>query len=587
MSFFFAWEQAPVLFDPILHARRDLDIVDLNLLHEEGKPALLKLKIPTQISLPFPAWGILSARLNGKIFCLFQGARLESPHLLEEELQEISLISYPPDADLQMATLLESHKTSDSFDPLLFSEAAASNPQIICLSKPVDFFWDPRTLHIRLSSLFEGVQKIDVTPWAFRDSLSFHWGHPPLSQVHVTLQAQWVQQAQGFMNLGSTIADLFPEKQINTLTGGAFKNFWPRTGQRLGQSGYWIAFSRLEEIKPPSPEVGRSKTILKRRVGGTPQDIFLKRQWFKGKILVGWRLHQKRIERLSFTLPHVFQKSVPLPEEKSTSTLTLNLQALCPHTPLDVWTPHTSYEAGDRIQENGQMYHCIAPHKSKSAFSKDASFWQDQGLCPGALPNPAASSFFLTQRGKKVVASAMQIASTFLAQRARAFCFSLSLPFEKAPLLSLEDQVSLTDPRLPCGRVTGKIVSSCLKVKGETGEACFTLKVKASLGLKSPPSQAPPTLLPYEDQGPQDPYAELESLRERPLLKKIALLHGPDEQERLLEEGATSLCPFPTRLCLHFKKLSSCEALVHHFYVSVSHPWSSPHQITLKEPFPC
>jgi hypothetical protein len=99
--------------------------------------------------------------------------------------------------------------------------------------------------------------------------------------------------------------------------------------------------------------------------------------------------------------------------------------------------------------------------------------------------------------------------------------------------------------------------------------------------------------LPAADQGeiiselPEEIQAIVFRLLPQSNATEVLEYLGPDEQERLLEEGATSLCSFPTRLCLHFKKLSSCEALVHHFSVSVSHPWSSPHQITLKEPFPC
>lgn len=583
MTFFFTWVDSPQPFDPLQHTRLEMDIFALSLIHAEGTYARLELTVQTGTLLPPQKWGILSIRLpTGESICLFQGARQDRPQSGTTDLMLLELIACPPDANEQLQILLHTWRTTTSvYDPLLIPEGHLDDPHLIRFFQPKTFYWDPCTLRVRLDDLLKGTQTRDVT--SVFDPRSLTYRHKDLLpfQLHVTLQAQWIQQVNGFMNLGPAITKLFSEGLINTYTSASFKAAWPRAGQYLGRSNYWVAASRLEEIDPPASAARYSSPLHPSETSLNQRPRVARRRWFRGKLLVGWTFQQKRVEKLSFTLRTATpSKTAAL----SSETLSLRLQAICPPTLLSLWEPHTSYAVGDTIQEAGSLYQCLSPHQSGDVFSEHQNSWEDKGPLPHALPDAGASSFFLTPRGQKVLETGIEISHTKRLSQARTLEVSFEIPFVFCPVLSPSDEVTLSDPRLPCGNVRGKVLRTVVHVKGETGEQTRIVTLGVCLddakSLENQEQHAGPRTfsgilyLPYHDQKPEDSHANLAHARDAPRIKKLALLNGPEVQEALLQQAyAQSTRPsfqdVQTRILLKFHKLHTQEALTHHIQVTI------------------
>ncbi len=555
-------------FKATQHTRNDLEIFACQLSQKEGQEAQAILHVREAPSMG--QWVFLSFHPEkGAPLPLFQGQITQIPDISPEGLTRLTIIARPPDDWEQRQKIWDQFKETDLYEPLLLSPSQKEDPESLTLFRPIRFFTDPRTLTIGLSDLFEGERTIHMTPFFWRDSLKWDQINSPPPGITLTLQAQWTQRTTGFMDLSKSLRNLFPGHIIHTFTAPAFKALWPQTGQSIGRSGYWVATSQLQEIDPPAGMTPFSSPFSE----GFSPSVRARKRWFKGKLIVGWALQQKRVETLSLALRNHTQTPVtadPLDH-------TIVLQQVAPASPLPFWSPDVFYETGTRVQEDGFEYHCIASHYSRKNFQKNSTCWQSHGPLSGDLPDPSTPSFFLTKRGEKVVQRAQNVAQTFLAQKSRCVRVLFEAPFMSSPTLSVADSVTLEDPRLPGGRVTGKVTALMQSFSGETGESSLRVQLRVSVGFAI--TAASPSILPYTDQKPEDPYADLGTRRYTPLIQSLALLNGPDVQtEALASPDRPPLQELQTRFRMTFKRLSCTEALHHTIHATMSTPWSAPQQ---------
>ncbi len=95
---YFAWVRAHELFDHRAHLRHDEDIFNLKLVHQEGQPAVLDLKVSNPyINNPERerSWGILSYQKShtDEAICLFHGKLLSQSCTHGEHFFIFSLIA--------------------------------------------------------------------------------------------------------------------------------------------------------------------------------------------------------------------------------------------------------------------------------------------------------------------------------------------------------------------------------------------------------------------------------------------------------------------------------------------------------------
>jgi hypothetical protein len=139
-------------------------------------------------------------------------------------------------------------------------------------------------------------QLMDITPHVFDQTVKFSEQRVP-HRINVTLQADWLQQCAGILDLGKNIAAQFPMGMVNSLNAT-----FGECVHQTRKSGYTVMDSSFAQIIPPSTgilDVYPTSGIV--RVGGTSAQI--KRYWFTCAWNIAWEYEQKRVEKLSFILP--------------------------------------------------------------------------------------------------------------------------------------------------------------------------------------------------------------------------------------------------------------------------------------------
>jgi len=548
--------------------------------------------------LPLPEdkpWGwVILQGPQGEPQLLFQGQRQDV--FAGNEGVCVELIARPPDAEAQWAKLLQAFQQGAVFDPLFLSPSHEQDPEMLGFFQPLVLDWDPQTLTVQSRHLLNPPSHPprDLTSLMDPQTLKVGALLLPPRELRVTVCAQWVQRIAGFMNLSAAIAALFPNNCIQTYTPRSFREAWPRKGQVLGRSGYWVASSRLEPFPPP---VSRSIEEPSWEQGGFHQGgAFFPKTHFRGTLVIGWSLQQKREEVLSFVL----KSPAPLPPNSPPfETLCLNLQAfLKPNSP-SLWAPHHTYVPEEVVETGGRAYRCLAPHTSGEDFEADLANWEIQDA-PACL-DPGMASFFLTKRGQKTAETALEIAHTHLIRRRHTQTLQVTLPLPPSPPLKLGSSVTLQDPRIPTQAWAGEVKALSTTWCGQTGQQLcqVTLRLKSPHPLLPSPgmpavedaasaaaSETPrpslchtpsgwPYFSPSLSQGPVDGYAGHKGKPYTPSILHLSLHNGPTEQEAMMRQGGEGTArprgtqSWGTRLQIRLEKIQAQETLKHTLHLTL------------------
>ncbi|MGB0919595.1 MAG: hypothetical protein ACPGUZ_03680 [Holosporaceae bacterium] len=612
MSFFFAWDTKEASFDAAKHTRVDLDVLHLTITQSENEPALALVVTPLQDIKAHNKQAFLSIKTShGDVVCLFRGTLHKNPEKKDAHTLAFTLIAQSPDHPQQLDALLTQHKQSAFYDPLFIAPASENDPRLITLVRPVHFYTDRITHKTTLSSLFEGEKVHDITHAYEQKSFVFKTHKPPLDTLDVTLEVEWIQKAHGFLSLKNPIRRLFPQKAISTFTGKALQKTWPKAGTTLGRSGYWIAASALTQNtrhKPKSTKVWLHKKAHRFCTR-------LTQSFFDARLVIGWLLNQKRTEKLTFQLRHLYRKKAHTDGTHRTLHLSLKrpLRRLAAEP---FWAPYTAYTKGERMQHHNTCYQCTDDHQSSYDFANDTKFWTVTQKWSNALQNANTTSFFLLDRGKKALNYAIDLAKNQMAQSARFVKLSVTLPLEAFHAITTNDSLTLKLPFAPFKHATGKITHYQMIFDGTTGEK--TIRVTSALCAGRKPPQkilgdtkntycddyakdythnkhtvfTTPGGLFYNDfkaQVPQDDYAKLTLQPEHHLLQSLKIHNLPAQQEAKARQHASKGQPLPfaqthtlnTRLSFAFQSLMTTDNTTHHIDLQDPIQWASPQQIEL------
>lgn len=407
MTFFFAWVLEEETFDPNKHLRQDEFLFSLHLEQKEGKAATARILVKNDLQrlevFAQKRYGILSIKLeDGSVHCLFKGKLTMFSTQEASACVWLTLTAEAEDLKAQFEKLVSKLEKPPFWDPLFVDADAPKDPYEWMKVQPVVFYVDRVTGNASIGSLFQGNQTLNLTYQFFYDSLSISPKFTPLTSLEITLEAQLIQRVRGYLNLGKRVANLFPEKMINTFTGKKFEKAWPKPGRTLGKSGYWVAVSRLEEVTPPKTGgVNLYPTQSKRLRTYNPQNQrtethFLKRFWFKARLILGWDYQQKRVEKLTFTLSQTLHPLFQQMASPTPQTVRMRLQEISPAVSFPFWKPAHVYEKGDVIQHEGWTYQRVSFGRSLYSFEEDLTKknWEAKKLLPTALGFPGRGSFF-------------------------------------------------------------------------------------------------------------------------------------------------------------------------------------------------
>lgn len=558
MTTYFAWVGAGEKFDSSLHSRCDLDIIKLTIDHQEGEVALA-----TVVVAPFD----LSALDQRHVFIsyekrlLFAGRLVGLPAQMAHDLVGLEFTAEPLDSFEKLKALRGSLQQTPYWDPLFVEPMDRDNPAEWLEGRSALYAWSRLDGTVCASDVFQGRHSIDLSPVFFADSLRVRLAETPLSQISVTLVAEWVQEAEGEINIAPKIATAFPGGMINTLTPNALQATWPQEGQRLGRSGYWVEKSRLVSVQPPRTGILHVYPTVTPAMRGWDDEAQVpvwgrfRRTWMTGTLVLGWRYRQKRREILRFTLSQKTQLDGAI--HPRIRTLTLRLQEL--------------------------------------------------GLSPGA------GTFFLTRRGRQAVEHSLERARAYLAASARCLEVEVTLPWEEALDLSLDHTVRLVDPRIPGGCIEGKVIAYQLCQEGV--KAYAWVRFAASVGGRADPGPVVSSTdyvdrnysdttifthhqtasgLVYGDYSHQRPtvgIVDVENLSIHDLVRQVWVSHDALKQIDVLQRQQYPLRHHlqgvleetPTLISLDLLNLKTDTVAEHFIQLLAMQAWTAPQQVDLSK----
>jgi hypothetical protein len=554
MQTYFAWVKANEVFDSIVHSRSDLEIFELSIDQIEGEVALARVTVPNST---LPPWNNRHIYISYDNNLLFSGRLVGLPVALDDELLSMEFTSEPLDASQQLQMMATELKKHPYWNASFVDPNELNNPTELLEARSALFAWDRTSGKVCLSNLFHGRHIIDVSNEYYAESLKIRLAETPISQISITLTVEWIQKAEGEVNLSGQISSAFPEGIMNTLTPKALKEKWFYEGQVLGRTGYWVVKSDLKIVTPPqtgvlniyptiSPEFvtwddgnQRTKIIRARRI------------WMSPILILGWRYHQKRRENVQFTLAQSTQldgRIRPIQRE-----LKIQLQQI----------------------------------------------------------DSVTSSYFLTSRGRQAIEHAIEIARAHLAASARCLEIELMLPFEAGISISMDHSIRLVSEKIPGGEVMGKIIAYRLY---QDGLQSFTW-VRFAVSIGGHPKDMPieqfdqfvdigygDTKIPkqyqtvsgifyenYEYQKPTQGIIDAESLTIHELLGEVFVDYDASRQIQELQRQQypirgnikSVLEEIPTVVSLNLKNLKTSAIAEHTFTINLMNNWVAPRQINL------
>lgn len=579
---------------------KEFSIFDLEIFQEENNFATARLVVKAVASLPPPGTEGILYEENGETF--FKGLLIGAPTKTENDFAEIELIAKPIDFFEKSIPLQKEKRTPPFWDALWVKQEHLTDFQEIQSIQTASLYCNPRTGELSWSDWFEGKQTLQVGQKFFWESLSTKIVREPLAACTIKVHAYWIQSDSGVSNLGPALARAFPLGKVSTYTKNSLLSKWPAAGKKVGRSGIWVLKSDLKQVIPTSSLYPRfSPPLILASQGDVPKPHRAERYWFKPKLWVGWQVHQRRRETLVVTLRHTCQKLFPGKGEDK--TLEFTLQNINPDPEAYRWKPNVHYQKGTKICSKNSIYKCNTTHTSSMSFEEDQGSWSFKNIFHTPLGSPARASFFLTERGYIAAEHAMERAKAELAKSARAFEIFFEGPWNILKEITTDMSVALTDPRLPGGKVKGKVTKYALIVKGETGERFVRVTLLCTVDHEKVETEFLTTLPTYVDEGygvetyqihqntlqktptgvtyyRYDEAVPIAMQQTGPLLKRIELTNNPDEQmegahlHQTLSGLKKALSQKPTRLKLFFKDLRTKEQLEH--TIRVSSEWSAP-----------
>lgn len=562
---------------------KTLPLFDVEISQEEGSFARAKLLI--EALAPLPTRGTEGTLKTEEEGTLFKGVLESIPHKLVGHFAEIELIAKPRDFVKQLDNIQKELKVHPFWDPLYVPPEKVNQNEDRQDVKQISLYCDRRTGHLTQSDWFKGRQLFDIKGNFFEDSLQIKTIGKPLKSCSVNVKTSWIQKQSGIANLSPAIRRAFPHHKVNTYTNNALTDKWPETGKRIGRSGVWILKSKLRSVNPPSSLYPKfSPQLLLEDTKGIIKNHKVKRHWFKPTLWVCWQAPQKRREKIRFTLNHE-----SYPGDGDHTHLTFTLQNINPDPKAYPWQPAVFYEKGDKICYGSSLYRCHTAHTSSLTF--DEKNWTYKKNFHTPLGNPARASFFLTERGYQAFEHALECAHSELKKSIRTLEISFEASWDTLKSITTDSSVELEDPRLPTGKVKGKVVKYALIVKGETGERYGRVTLlcpqdRVPLQRNAPPSkplyvldsyceetyhvqqnhlrQTPTGIhyFRYDEQGPP-------ALRYVSPLHGLELINGPLEQEADMRTHKTSsslkkaMARKSTRLRFHFNDLRTKDCIEH------------------------
>lgn len=493
-------------FDAAVHNRFDEDIIDIEIVHEEGNFATLKTTVKNPaVGLLSPgrnlwcwlSWDMAWTPLGGatpSLVPLFNGRLVGVPRLAESELVELEFIARPDDFIIQKMALTDELSELPWYDPIWVAQN--QNEDTVLESYSALWHIDRVSLALSVSDVIQGEDGIvEITEdQGLYDGFSLSYGSPPLTSVAVSGTVNWAQQADGLLDVTGPIVKAF------SLAGSPLGNRpFPTTpattanrslGSGSGINGGGALISILNgdglftDWPKPGTDIGGGWALsTENDAGGTPLCFIHDATYLQGEMTYNVDFYGRTSPATKGTTTEETNVNVFL----NTNGVGM-LSAAFPVTNFKI-RMYLQYKADRRRTEtvNAVVTAGVQRVISDSADSDQetvtlTSDFVSQGIDPGGeipIGSLGYKSYFQTERGAASFEYLLLVARAKLRARARAADLTFSLNWTDALGLGigLRKSVRLFDRRLPGGVATGKVKSYKLLVadgvmRGEFALGC-------------------------------------------------------------------------------------------------------------------
>jgi hypothetical protein len=584
-TFHFAWvDETETTFNPATHNREDESIFSFTISQREGQFAEAQVEIENpeegllKVGREQYAW--ISVTKDAVTTALFFGRVTAFPDNITGETVTLTFASQFPGWEAALNTLFQSLKVEPFWDPAFIATADIDKPESALEALPSRYHFNRTTGEVTVSDILTGASTATISNH-FREPLSVSKTGSPARRVKIVGEVAWEQRLIGTTSrVNDAIRTKFEGLAVNSMTGQAIVESWPRPGDSFGGStGYEIVGSSISETTAISPfrnpvsvsfhqattetERARSEALFGQRVDSVYSTV--PRRWYRTRLTTRYDFSQSRSETI-------------------TGIIENDVQAL------------SFDQDGGKIEINLTAEDVVG-----------------LGLMPASL-----SSYFLTARGVTSWKHLLARAKAQLAISARAIEITFEIPFWDGLGLSCRNGITLIDSRLPGGQATGKIIAYELSVVGDTGELSAEVTIGVSVGngaSYSPAGTAPDycdtdyvglsyqtgdgeqgaglggadiIYQPYGHQKPIDPLI-IQRLRNGDVVQNVTIENQPSVQNAALlanqypsrNNAAAVLAEVQTKITVELRELKAEDNVTHAIVVNIPKPWAAPKGIDL------
>ncbi|MBM3610497.1 MAG: hypothetical protein FJX18_03090 [Alphaproteobacteria bacterium] len=581
---YFAWIDPETPFNLEALSLIEEDLLGVKIHHREGgfPSARVVIARTDKTPEPLPHHAVLYYEKMDQRFLLFKGSLVMAPLKRQDRCLILEFTTETDDTKPLLQIDQRALKTLPFFDPLFVDPLHSNDLDEILEAYTRLPHWD-RTGSFCFSDIISGSKTINLGGNFDQKSLKTKLLKKPLGSLSFEITAQWIQEFSGLINLSPSIMNALPDRMISTLTPHYLQKHWWKVDHSLAQTAYKIVQSDLIPFDPTVGGVeGRFSSLSSAFHIDDRFPVYVPRFWFLPHLVVQCNYRQKRSESVSVTVPSPFNLS---PGNSLEKKIRLTLQNVRKDTQTPLWRAGEDYRAMDCVQKDGCHYECHDDHTASRRFDMDESYWSRTFFDKSPLTNQAASSYFLSPRGEESIIHAVERAWAYLVAGARVMEITFETSFFSIEDIDCDTTITIEDPRLPGGKISGKVAGYKILFKQGVSTARIRLLATSERRTCLPATyqeiwkQTPSGVLlgKPESKSPIQGILDPRLLTGDDIFKRLKTIDSPEEQNALLfdktfpslKEAERAVATHPTRFCLELLPLNQQKKLHHEIKIPV------------------
>lgn len=504
-QFYFAWVDPNEVFDPDVHNREDEDVFAFTFTHTESDIAGMDIVIKNPriglLNSGRKKWAYFSHNrgtdLVPDVVPLFFGRLLGIPSNVFDTLVTLSFTARPADFVEQKQALAESMKVLPFYDPIFVSPDRWADPDVVLEGYSVLWHVHPVTHVVTVSDILvpeDGEVTLSSSEF-FYDSMAMTLNQVPLTSVTIEATIPWTQVHSQQVNLRYKVLQTgsFHDQQygylIQSYTMDGLISDWPKTGANIG-SGWTVALGELTDVSVSHtkletiPEIFRTDDVPLLPEGSIFFPIKSTGKYWGGVDGAGYDFqHELVAVALGYAVPFLWVEADRNQEFGQIVQITLVA---------DMQDIATAAEEDERLLITLNANRVSDPTEDDSV----------------PIGNVTKRDYLSTDRGQQSIQHLICVARANLKMRGRAVQIGFEMAFADAleKGFTLRKSCTISDPRLPGGTATGKIIGIRHSLDGDEGAAVTQITIACAVGYGGVRTASPGDPVYVDDDYVEDDY---------------------------------------------------------------------------------